>query len=241
MMTDEWRGTSEETNILRNLYKQLDGVHGAVSDLLLARRGFIEVAKRLTEGVPASALARATAGITYQSWIAVKIRCQLDTDNRSVSLARILEELASHPYLLTRDRFIVRYVHNRHVNAPFKTTQWGAEEGKQFSLWAQEGDRRFDEIAGVGALSLSEPVIRRDQSALCECAVTVRNFVNKQVAHHDETGFEARPVDGSLDAWLDLLGVDRCIDLIKSLLVKYWWLVHGNKPVGLSDTPDATS
>jgi hypothetical protein len=228
MMTNQRRATSEQTIILQTLREQLDRVYGAVSDLLMSRRGFSEVAKRLTEGVPASRLALATAGITYQSWVAVKIRCQLDTDQRSVSLARILDELVRHPGILRRDRFVATYVRNQH-------------EVEQLSLWAERGNNRFDEIAGVGVRSLSARVILKDRSALRECAETVRVFVNKHVAHHDKIGFEARPVEGSVDAWLDLLGVSRCIDLIESLFVKYWWLVNARAPVGLPDAPQATS
>ncbi|MBE3604318.1 hypothetical protein IMX07_11855 [bacterium] len=241
MTRDHLSGSVEhEADRLKLWCAWLDRLWGSVFDLLLSRRGLKECAKVLIRG-QASLLALQTLGISYQSWVALKIRCQLDTDKRSVSLARLLNEIAPHPDLLTRDRFVRRYVSNRHVNAPFKTTHWSVEEQKQFMLWSREGNRRFDEIVGVGVRSLSAEMISRDQSSLRECAEMVRNFVNKQVAHHDEIGLKARPVNGSLDAWLDHLGVNPCIELIRSLFVKYWWLINVSELPDLPEVSQATS
>jgi hypothetical protein len=213
---------------------RLDQLWGSVSDLLLSRRGFKEAAETLIRG-HASLVAMQTLGISYQHFLAMKLRCQLDLDPRNVTMARLLGDILDNLQEVSRDRFQLRYLgRTKNRTLPTgKTMPVGLKlpDRESLLLWSREADLRFDALVGVGHSQLTEEHVNNDINRLRAVAGKARKYANRQVAHNSLHRPGPVPKSGSTDAWLRFLCVDPCIELLQSLFVKYWWLVNADAPL----------
>lgn len=125
-----------------------------------------ETFTELGEIVNANAAIRRPADIhhwllrNYAVAAAVGIRRFDDTDSRSHSLWRLLEEARANPGVLTRHAHRSLYRHSMVM-----------------------ADPTFDNIAGRGAAYVGQTVIERDLRRLERACARIRRFVNKRVAH----------------------------------------------------------
>ena len=141
------------------------------------------------------------------AWAAsVRVRQVCDVDPRSVSLVRLLKDIARTPGSITRRCFA----------RPYRAEiQWVAE-------------RRFDTIAGKGAVRLPASVPAKDLKQLRQAESRIRVFVNKQVAHLDRMNRRRK-----LPKYSELHGA---ITLIERLYVKYERLLLSRGPGKLLPT-----
>jgi hypothetical protein len=129
--------------------------------------------------------------LAYATGQASAIRRLVDWDTRTISLVRLLEEIADHPEVITRRRFVGWY--RGHLPARF-------------------GHGDFDRLAGAGADTIAPRLIEKDRRELLTAHRRVRLYVNKHVAHR------ARHPMRKLPTFDDL---DRCVDVLERLGKRY--------------------
>lgn len=135
--------------------------------------------------------------IWYADSMIVGVRRQVKTNDDSISLARLLDDMLSNPEIISRDYY------------------------RSFSLsGAQdpEVDAEFDKIAAPGKDHIDPDIIENDLNRLKQLAKSCEAFGDRQVAHLDKRGAPNAPTYKELDETLNLLEV---------LLQKYKHLVTG--------------
>lgn len=135
----------------------------------------------------------------YAVATAIGIRRQLDSDRRSVSLARLLSAVAGtlckRPALLSRAGFIRNYRRELRI----------------------VGDAEFDRLVGQSASRVEPSFVCRDLQRLQIETESVRRSANKRAAHWDR-----RAVPKS-----KLGELDKSLDLLVELVDKYARLMNG--------------
>ncbi len=111
------------------------------------------------------------------------VRRQLDTDTRSVSLTRLLKDIAEHPHVLSRDRFVALY-------------RWELQD---------LAHRDFDREVGQGAPHIDPHVVEANLEAFREATADIERYGTKRVAHLDAEGPTNVPTFGELETVLELL------------------------------------
>jgi hypothetical protein len=111
----------------------------------------------------------------------ITMRRLVDRDRRTVSFVRLMEEIADHPEILSRDRFVRGYPPH---------------------LRGREG---FDRFCRPGARHVSRAIINGHKRRLLREQRRLRDYVNKHVAHTDRRPMRQMPTFEELDAWVDLL------------------------------------
>ncbi len=118
----------------------------------------------------------------YDTTIAV--RRLVDRDRRTVSFVKLMDQIADHPEVVTRGRFVARYPR----------------------LLRDAGHRDFERFASPTAKTIHRRVIRRHQRELLATAERLKRFVDKHVAHNDRRPMRRLPTYAELDDSIDLLG-----------------------------------
>lgn len=150
----------------------LPRIHREIQDLVISRHIFTTV------GVIVRANEAAGRPSDYHRWsvrnygfgLAVSIRRLLDKDGRSISMARLLDELSVNAMVVTRESH--RHLWSKRVRAA--------------------ADSTFDRIAGVEADHLPPSVPRRDLAKLWKAHKRIRVLVNKELAHLDQRNLKRR-------------------------------------------------
>lgn len=115
------------------------------------------------------------------------IRRMVDWDWRTISLIRLIEEMADHPEVLSRRRYVGHY--RGHLPAKF-------------------GHMHFDRLTRPGADRVDRRTIQRHRQELLEAHRRLRLFVNKHVAHRARHPMRRLPTHAELD---------RCVDVLEGL------------------------
>lgn len=163
----------------------LSTIDGEIQGLLVNRHIFREV-QAIIQANPKIQLASSFyqwMGNTYATAAVIGVRRQLDKDPDSISFARLLGEVAAHPQVLSRERYLALY----------KT------------MPRDLGDKDFDRLAEPGAAHI-DPAVPTDELAKLEgLAARIRKYANKRIAHFDKSDFKALPTYAKLDDCLDYL------------------------------------
>lgn len=130
----------------------------------------------------------------------IGIRRLTDTDPRSVSLARLLLDLAANPNAVTRESHVCRY----------RLDLRGA------------GEHWFDEFAGKGENTLPPKVPSRHLRQLTEAERRIRQLVNKRIAHLDQRNVRRKPVQ--------FQEIHDVIRVIERTVIEYKLLLEGASP-----------
>jgi hypothetical protein len=155
-----------------------------VRDLLALRHVFWEVQKiiRANRRIQKPSAFYRWMGATYSASISVGIRRQLDERQDSVSLVRLLADIAKRPRVLSRERYrLVR--------------------GDPSAL----ADPEFDGWAGPGQRFAPASQVQDDLDRLKTQSEAIKEYASKKVAHVDETGPSNVPSFNDIDKRLDLL------------------------------------
>jgi AbiU2 len=129
--------------------------------------------------------------LAYVTDMTAAIRRLVDWDRRSISLVRLIEEIADHPEVISRRRFVSLY------------------RGALPRRLAQ-GD--FERFARPGAETIDPRVIQRHRRDLLAAHRRLRMFVNKHVAHRARHPMRHLPVYSDLD---------KCVDVLEQLAKEY--------------------
>lgn len=127
------------------------------------------------------------------------VRRQLDKDSRSISLARLLGEIVTYPYVLSRKRFVGLYrPQDQHL-----------------------AQSQFDRNIASGANQIDPTVVRNDLDTLDKRTQDVERYGTKRVAHLDRKGPKNIPTYQELDDALDLIHTLRVKYLFLLLAQRY--------------------
>jgi hypothetical protein len=159
--------------------------------------------------------------IWYGSAMMIGIRRQTDRRNDSVSLWRLLTEMAQRPNVITRSRHVAVWV----------------RDGYDADWRSREGDKSFTTFAGEGAETIPPDRTFADRQRLWDVAEPIIRHVNKRLAHReeDERALPAVPTYGE---------INRAVDLVGELLNRYQLLLkastwHPLEPVHHEDWTQA--
>jgi hypothetical protein len=122
----------------------------------------------------------------YAASQALAIRRQLDLRSDSISLRRLLTEMAKRPELLSRDHYLSFFEADDH--------------------WQDYGNSGFNRLAGNGEDYVPVSVIEADLQRLQEVSQLVKRYADKMVAHADEKGLSTLPTLGEMNAAIDVIG-----------------------------------
>lgn len=128
--------------------------------------------------------------------LAMGIRRHIKTDGDSVSLAGLLSELQSAPYLVTREDYYSLWQRQDIMNRAFMA--------RDFALFASQDAPHID-------LGLVQNDLR-DLKKTCEAAV---HLADRRIAHHDKRG---------LDYDIPLQKLLNALELVVKLAKKYYLL-----------------
>jgi hypothetical protein len=184
-----------EDDLYAKWLKWLETIRNETHTLWLYRdywRGLTEMTQA-NDDIPASTFFDALR-VWYAAAQMTGVRRQLDRDKRSVSLWRLLTDIADHPEVMTRERYVALY-ENDDDERP------GAQEAL-----AQRANEDFEKFAGPGKDVIAPERTLEDQERLERLAEPVTVFVNKRVAHSDEENLPAAPTYAELDAAVEELG-----------------------------------
>jgi hypothetical protein len=129
---------------------------------------------------------------TFASWATenyiaaqvMAIRRQVDRDSRTVSIIRLLDDIASNPGVITRERFVT-------VNA-------GGDTELAAHMWGPLADPTGE--------YLNAEVVQDDVQQLKNTAQTVQDFGNQRVAHRDQREWTEVVTFRDLDECVDGIG-----------------------------------
>jgi hypothetical protein len=134
---------------------------------------------------------------SYITSIAAGIRVQSDLDSRSISVARVLHQMARYPQAVTRTRYL--------------QDRGATKKGSGLWQWANDG---FDQLAGPGQERMDPAVPSADLERLLTATDPIRRIVNSTIAHANK---KTRRLKGSLRP-KDLIVP---LDLLAELADKY--------------------
>lgn len=144
-------------------------------------------------------------GQAYFDYAASAIRRQIKHQKVSFSLAGLLEDIIRTPSVLSRKRFVQRFVYLH-----------PADEKRANDLF----DEKF---AGKCAEHIDPVIVCQDLNKLKVLSKTVEDFADKRVSHRDKREPIDKPTFNDLND---------CIDCLAELIQKYYLLV---KAVDLGD------
>lgn len=146
-------------------------------------RGVVEMIGN-NDDIPGSSFFDAF-GAWYATTQAVAVRRQTDKDDRAVSLARLLTNMAAHPNVMTRDRFLSLWPNDEH--------------------YQRRGSEGYDSYASAGIEVIPPAVYETDLKRFETAAAPVRDYVDRLVAHNDQRQLTRLPTWGELNDVIDLL------------------------------------
>jgi hypothetical protein len=140
---------------------------------------------------------------TFVHSTVIAIRRQLDTDNRCISLHRLLLELKEFPGLISRE------YHRSLYCGP----EFGAEFGDSLA------SNTYDTSVGKDATTLDVRAIQLEIDSLTAASKKIHHYADRVVAHYDARGLERNS-----PKFDDLT---ECLTVIEKLVLRYESLLNG--------------
>jgi hypothetical protein len=174
-------------------------------ELFKARRTFREIVE-LFRG---NQRLRATGGhvwnfilISYASFVVMRIRRETDSQGNTVSMTRLLMDIAQKPTVVTRDRYMQMLA--------IDPASLLADVNRQYftDVWA--GGRAADNVIDVAA-------VERDRIALDQATARVQAVGDRSVAHRQRVDV----------AELRFAELDEAFDALEQTIGKYYTLLRG--------------
>lgn len=133
----------------------------------------------------------------YNSSALIGIRRLVDRDKRSISFTRILEEIISHPQVLSRDRYV---------------SLW---QTSTLANWEEVANKQYDYMIGESRKHIDPVEVEKELNKLERKAACIEEYATKRVAHYDKNAPKEVPTYQELD---------ECMDYVEELTIKYWKL-----------------
>ena len=137
-------------------------------------------------------------GVWYAATQAVAVRRQLDRRRDVVSLWRLLDEMARHPEVMTRDRHVAL---------------WDGDD-------ARHANANFDRFSG-GADQIAVDRIRADQRVLEATGESVKRYVDEAIAHTALVATPTIPTYDDLNVAIDIVAelVKKYASLLEAVML----------------------
>ncbi len=171
-------------------------------------------------------------GMTYAAWGLMAVRRQLDND--SVSLKKLLGEMAIKPQILSRERYVAAYATTLMGPAARAVREGSADSHMQGGAYAisraeaeEIANRSFDKFAGRGHPHIPKERIESDISQLRQVTEQVKVFADKRIAHLVNLQPRVLPTFNDLD---------KCVSLLEKLVLKYELILKRSAPASLLPT-----
>lgn len=138
----------------------------------------------------------------------VEFRRQLDFDKRSTSLVNVLTTLKGEAGSISKSVFLGFITFE--PGSPFHNAEAYKAAGKD-----------FDKLFGKGNAYLDAAIVQSDIDLLVSQGKTIKEFVNKEIAHLNRTGMRNPKPTGHL--------FEKCIKQLEQSAAKYFYLLTGQK------------
>jgi hypothetical protein len=183
-------------------------IHDEIQLLVLAKDGFWEVQEiiKSNKKIQKPSYFYQYLGNTYVSYSVIGMRRQLKVDSQSISLARLLIEIAETPEAVSRKYYRGLY---------------------SGSLVKRFADRDFDKFSEPGAAHISKKKVLDDLKRLRDAGRKLEEYADRRVAHRDKREVKSPPLFRDGDAFIELLD---------KLYVKYHLLFHASSMTSLMPT-----
>jgi hypothetical protein len=225
---------TQEDKTFRTWTGWIDTIRKDVTDLVIGKHVFWEVQDIIKANL---AIQKPSSfygwlGMMYTAWGSMAVRRQLDND--SVSLKKLLSEMANSPELVSRQRYVSAYAatltgNSEHVS-PLPSAASEAQGGAHVFTRAEAeriANRGFDKFAGRGNPYVPKDAVERDISQLREVGENVKVFADKNIAHLVDFQPKALPTFNDLDD---------CVNVIEALVIKYEQILKRSAPHSLLPT-----
>lgn len=188
--------------------KWLELIYKEITDLSVKRYIFWEVQEIIknNQKIQKPSAFYEFLGNCYVSSAVMTIRRQVKFGKGSISFARLLQEICDTPEVLSRDRYVALY------------------KGSGSECFA---DRDFDKFAGKGKENVDSLLVKFDLEKFRKKANGCEKYADKRIAHFDKKMPKRVPTFDELDT---------CIDLLESLIKKYYQLFRGGSLVSVLPT-----
>ena len=183
-------------------------IHDEIQRLVLAKDAFWEVQQiiKSNKKIQKPSYFYQYLGNTYVSYSVIGMRRQFKVDSQSISLSRLLTELAETPEVISR------------------TYYKGLYSGSGVERFA---DRDFDKFSEPGAPHISKKKVLEDLKKLRDAGRKLEDYADRRVAHRDKREVKSPPLFKDGDAF---------IELVDKRYVKYHLLFHATSMLSLMPT-----
>lgn len=127
----------------------------------------------------------------YAHCMAISVRRQLEVDNKSVSLMKLLQRIKQRPNCLTKEWYVSLFAEK----SPPK---------EDAAFWKRHGSEVFKNE--FGKKGFFDPLIAQaDIEKLKQLGNRIQEYANERIAHHQELVSGILPTYGNLDEFIDEL------------------------------------
>ncbi|MEO8418994.1 MAG: hypothetical protein ABI475_09740 [Methylophilaceae bacterium] len=180
--------------------KWLKVIHDDIQDLVVAKREFSEV-QGLIKNNPK--LHQPSSfyhylARTYVSHVTIGLRRQIKCDSQSISFARLMTEMIDSPATLSRKYYV------------------GLYKGSTAEMFA---NRDFEKFSDISAPHIKASLVCDDLATLRTTSERCEEYADRRIAHWDKREPKELPTYNDLD---------KCVELLDELYVKYHLLFHAS-------------
>lgn len=115
----------------------------------------------------------------YATAMSVTVRKLADRDSRTISFHRFLEEIRNNPVVISRRRFKDNFVNGNYSE--------------------RDADETFDQLIGANRDHIDSSVVEYEINTLLIKTSKLKRFVDKRIAHHENSEFDDFPTFQELD------------------------------------------
>ena len=215
--------TPNDNALFEKWNQWIEIIHNDLRGLLLNRYIYKETQAivRANPAIHIASIFYEWLAVQYTTTASVGIRRQMDRDNDSISLWRLLNAIKSNPQVLSRERFVrffAEYNEDLIIEVGGQAVNFGPNN---------IGSLQYDGLVGEGQPCIPTTQIDSQIAELESKAATIKRYTNKRIAHFDHAEIHDLPPYGDLDD---------CLDYMEQLLKRYQVLLTGSHHVSIVPT-----
>ena len=178
--------------------KWMKVIHDDIQQLVMAKHEFSEIRELINNN---SKLHKPNSfysylSKTYATYVSVGLRRQIKINSQSISFARLLKEMVESPSTFSRKYYVGLY---------------------KGSVVEQFANKDFEKFADISAPHINSDLVSDDLAKIITISKLCINYTDQRIAHWDKKEPKEIPLFKDLD---------KCIDLLDELYVKYHLLFY---------------
>ncbi|MCC7202116.1 MAG: hypothetical protein IT393_05545 [Nitrospirae bacterium] len=184
-------------------------IYTDIQELVIRRYIFWEVQKiiRANPRIQKSSSFYTWLGSVFAAAASIGVRRQADNRTDVISLYRLLSEIKKKPEVLSRERYVTLY--------------------SDPEIRKGVANCHFDRFAGVGNTHVDRRKVEKDIGDIAAITSRLKDYANERVAHYSKKDPKTVPTYNDLN---------KCIDFLEELIIKYWALFRAETAVTLLPT-----